>query len=56
MPLKSIYNDNLGSIEQKCIFEHKREVQTIKNILIVIIFVMNFFVVTFSELPPIGLC
>ncbi len=55
MPLKSIYNNNLGFIEQKCIFEHYREVQTIKNLLNVIIFAMNFLV-TFSELPSIGLC
>jgi len=34
MPLKSIYNQNLGFIEQKCTFEHYREVQTIKNLLI----------------------
>ncbi len=40
MPFKSIYNKNLGFID---IFEHNREVQTIKNILIYIIFVMNFF-------------
>ncbi len=25
-PLKSIYNENLGLIEQKCMFEHYREV------------------------------
>ncbi len=38
MPLKSIDNPNLGLIEQKCIFEHYREVQAIKNLLIDIIF------------------
>jgi hypothetical protein len=31
MPLKSIYNKNLGLIEQKCVFEHHREAQEIKN-------------------------
>jgi hypothetical protein len=31
MPLKSIDNPNLGFIEQKCIFEHYREVQAIKK-------------------------
>ncbi len=41
--LKSIYNNNLGFIEQKCIFEHYREIQTVKNLLNVIIFAMNFF-------------
>ncbi len=30
MPQKSIYNQNLGFIEQKCISEHYREVQTRK--------------------------
>ncbi len=43
MPLNSIYNNNLDLTEQKCIFEHKREVQTIKNLLIVVIFVVIFF-------------
>jgi hypothetical protein len=32
MPLKSIYNRNFGSIEQKCIFEHYREFQARKTI------------------------
>ncbi len=43
MTLKSSYNKNLGFIEQKCIFEHYREVLTIKNLLIDIIFVMKIF-------------
>jgi hypothetical protein len=30
MPLKPINNQNLGLMDQKCIFEHYREVQTIK--------------------------
>ncbi len=53
MPLKSMNNQNLGLIEQKCIFEHYREDQTIKNILTDIIFALKiFFLMTFSELPP----
>ncbi len=57
MPLKSMDNQNLGLFEQKCIFEHYREYQTIKNLLIDIIFAMKiFFQMTFSELPLIGLC
>jgi hypothetical protein len=39
MPLKSICNKNLSFIIQKCIFEHNREVQTIKNVFIDIILV-----------------
>jgi hypothetical protein len=31
MPLKSIYNINLGFIKQKCIFEHYSEVKAIKK-------------------------
>jgi hypothetical protein len=34
MPFKSIYNKKLGFVEQKNIFEHYREVQTVKNLLI----------------------
>ncbi len=56
MSLKSIYNKNLGLLNKKCIFECYREVLTIKNLLIDRIFVMNFFLVTFSELPSIVLC
>jgi hypothetical protein len=56
MPLKSIYNKNLGFVEEKCIFVHYREVLTFKNLLIDIIFVTIFFLVTFSEPPPIVLC
>jgi hypothetical protein len=56
MPPESIYNPNLGLI-QKSIFELYREVQTFKYLLIDIIFVMKIlFLVTLSELPPIGLC
>ncbi len=40
---KSIYNQNLIFIEQKNYFEHYRQVQTIKNLLIDIIFVMKIF-------------
>ncbi len=39
IPLKSIYNKNLGLIEQKCIFERNREIQTSKHLLNDIIFV-----------------
>jgi hypothetical protein len=41
MQLKSIYNKNLGFIEQKCIFEHDREAQTRKNLLLDIILAMK---------------
>ncbi len=41
MPLKSKNNKNHGFIEQKCIFEHGREIQTRKHELIDIIFVMK---------------
>ncbi len=30
MPLKSIYKKSLALLNKKCIFEHSREVQTIK--------------------------
>jgi hypothetical protein len=32
MPLKSIYNKTFALLNKKCIFEHNREVQTIKNL------------------------
>jgi hypothetical protein len=54
MPLKSIYNKNLGFIEQKCIFEHNGEVQTIKNLLINI-FWCNFFSDDLFRAAPIVL-
>jgi hypothetical protein len=56
--LKSIYNKNLDFVKQKCIFEHYREVQTRKSLLIYIIFCrdINYFPMTFSELPSISLC
>ncbi len=41
MPLKSIYNMNFGFIEQKYIFEHYKEIETRKNLLIDFIFVMK---------------
>jgi hypothetical protein len=41
MPLESIYNKNLGFTEKKCIFEHHREVQTIKSQPMDTIFVMK---------------
>ncbi len=43
MPLKSIFNKTLASLNKKCIFEHCRDVRTIKNILIDTIFVMKMF-------------
>jgi hypothetical protein len=43
MPFKSIYSKNIGLIEQKMFFEHYGEVQTIKNLLIDIIFDTFFF-------------
>jgi hypothetical protein len=56
MPPKTIYNKNLGFIKQKMYFEHYREVQSIKSLIIDIIFLINFFLITFSELPPLDLC
>ena len=41
MPLKSICNKILGFLEQKNIFEHYREVRTVRNLLIDMIFVMK---------------
>ncbi len=43
MPLKLIYNKILALLNRKCIFEHRREVQTIKNQLIDIIFWWKYF-------------
>jgi hypothetical protein len=55
VPLKSIYNQNLGFIEQKMYFEQCREVQLIKKCINFHCFSHeNIFWVTFSELPPIG--
>jgi len=58
IPLKSVYIIyNRGFKAQKWFFEHYRQVQTIKNILIGIIFVVAiFFLLTVLELPSIGLC
>ncbi len=41
MLVKSIYNNNLSFIAQKCILEPNREAQTRKNLSIDIIFVMK---------------
>jgi hypothetical protein len=41
MPLKSIYNRNFGFTEQKCIFEHNREFQARKSLLIDTILAMK---------------
>jgi hypothetical protein len=49
MPLKSIWNKSFGFIEQKCTFENYREVQTIKYLLIDMIFVMKFFYLLFQS-------
>ncbi len=43
MPLKSIYNKTLVSLNTKCIFEQCKEVQKVINRLIDIIFAMKFF-------------
>jgi len=43
MPLKLIYNKTLVPLGKKCIFEDNREIQTIKNQLIDIIFVIKIF-------------
>jgi len=43
MPLRSINNQNIGFTEKYCIFEHYRRVQTIKDLLIYIIFVIKIF-------------
>ncbi len=41
--LKSFTTKTLASLNKKCIFEHYREVQTIKSLLIGFIVVMNIF-------------
>jgi hypothetical protein len=43
MPLNSIYNKKLGLIEQECIYEHYREVQTIEKSLKCNYFFHEFF-------------
>jgi len=43
MLIMSIFNQNFGFNEKVCIFEHHREVQTIKNQLIDIDLVMRIF-------------
>ncbi len=49
MPLKSIYNQKpLFHEQKKCIFEHHTEVQKLCH--------GNIFLMTFLELPPLGLC
>ena len=53
MLLKLIYNKNLGFVKTK---KHYSEVQTIINLLFDTIIVMKKILMTFSELPPIGLC
>jgi hypothetical protein len=43
IPLKSFTTKTLASLNKKSIFEHYREVQTIKSLLIGIIVVMKIF-------------
>jgi hypothetical protein len=44
MPLKSVYNPNLGFIEHKnCIFEYYREVQTIKKYYLALVLSGEYF-------------
>jgi hypothetical protein len=43
MPLKLIYNKNLGCVEQKMYFCTIQKIKKIRNILIDIIFVMKLF-------------
>jgi len=57
MQLKSICNKKPWfRYTKKRIFEHYREVQIRKSLWIDIIFAIIFFLMTFSELPSIGLC
>jgi hypothetical protein len=52
---KSIYNENLGFIEQKCIFENNRDIQTSKCLLIDIIFAQKKINDLFKA-PSMGIC
>jgi hypothetical protein len=60
----AFYNATQVNLQQKpwfhwtknVFFEHDREAQTRKNLLIDIIFAMKKIVMTFSELPSTGLC
>jgi hypothetical protein len=52
MPLKSMYSKTLTLFNKKCIFEHNREVQANKNLLIDMIFVMKFFSGDLSRAAP----
>jgi hypothetical protein len=56
MPHKSICNKNFGFNDQKMFFEHYREFQARKTLLIDIIFAMKNIVLTFPELSPLCLC
>jgi len=51
MSLKPIYNKNFCFVEQKCIFEHYRKIQTIKIFESTLLLPLNFFLMGFSELP-----
>ncbi len=55
VPLKSIYNQNLGFIEQKMYFEHLQRGSNNKESINFQCFSHeNIFQMIFSELPPIG--
>ncbi len=57
MQLKSIYDKNLGFIEQKNVFLNTTErFKQEKGYLIDIIFAMIIFLLTFSKVPSISLC
>ncbi len=56
MPFQSIYNRNFGFIEQKMNFEHYREFQARKTLLIDIIFAMKKISVDLLRAAPICLC
>ncbi len=57
MKLKSIYNKNLGFIEQKNVFLTQQRGSNKKNLINWHYFCHeNFFLMTFSELPSKGLC
>jgi hypothetical protein len=56
MVLKPFYNINCFFLEQKCISEQYKKVQTrIKNLYSGIIFVIKMSCALFLELPPIGI-
>ncbi len=56
MPFESIYSRNFGIIDQKMYFEHYREFQARKTILIYIIFYHEKLSVDLFRADPICLC